>query len=128
IADVARFVREASGDGALADAIARAVALSPAERYPTARAFAEALAVLPRDAARDSRRALRPLRPLLYLTAIAAAAYLIVNLEPKVARRAEDRAAVMRIRARIALFPFRDSTNAEALAFAESGCPMILEG
>jgi serine/threonine-protein kinase len=112
VEDPGAAVAAATGDGALAQAIARALRERPADRYPDAAAFAAALGA-----------ATRPRRLRAWLAraaAVLAVTCLSADLLPAAAPRAPPP------RGAIALLPFDDRTGDPRLDFAASGLPNLI--
>ncbi|MGE5182914.1 MAG: protein kinase domain-containing protein, partial [Acidobacteriota bacterium] len=117
-AQIEAEVAGATGDAALAAAIARAVAQLPADRFASARAFADALRGEPAPRPRASHR---------WLVAAAAMIVLAGTAAALVARRHRGSTAGDPGELRtIAVLRFVDHTGEPRLDFAASGVPHIL--
>ena len=115
--DAAALVLAATGDRALAHAIARATSERAGDRYANGRAFAEAL-----DAT-DALPAPPPKRRLGLVLAVAVIVGGAVGGFAFVKARGSHRA---RGHHAVALLPFTDATHAQQLDFAAAGLPNLL--
>jgi tetratricopeptide (TPR) repeat protein len=117
--DPAALVLAATGDRALAAAIARATRERAGERYADGRAFADALdATTAERAPARGRRGVALALTVAVVVGGAVGGFAFVRARAKHAHAAGHRA--------VALLPFTDSTHASQLDFAAAGLPNLL--